>query len=196
MNPEEYLRHEYEADERHEWRDGIVTPRQGGPAEHSLICANFLGAVRDQLKGSGCRLYESNLRVRSVLKLLYTYPDATIICSEPQFDPQDVRRQTVINPKVVIEVLSPSTEGDDRGDKFARYRGIDSLEEYVLVSQTSPNVETFLRRPDGAWLYHCTEGLEATATLRSVAVELPLAEVYAGVEFAPRPDEAPERPND
>ena len=184
--PEEYLRYEYDATEQHEYRDGEVVAMAGGTPPHSLITMNCGGSLWGRLKDSGCRIYDANLRVRSVRKALYTYPDLTIVCGEPQFDPKDARKQTVINPKVVIEVLSPSTEGDDRGDKFDRYRGIESLEEYVLVSQTTPKVETFLRQPGGAWLYHATEGLDATALLRSVGVELPLAEVFAGVEFPPQ----------
>ena len=91
----------------------------------------------------------------------------------------------MINPTLIVEVLSPSSEGDDRGEKFDRYRGIESLREYVLVSQTTARVETFLRQQDGDWLYHPTVGLESAARLRSIDVELPLAEVYAGVELPP-----------
>lgn len=190
--PEEYLRYEYEAQERHEFRDGEVTAMAGGTPPHSLITMNCGGSLWGRLSGSGCRIYDANLRVRSVQKALYTYPDLTIVCGEPQFDSLDTRRQTVINPKVIIEVLSPSSEGDDRGEKFDRYRGIESLAEYVLVSQTLPKLETFLRQQGGAWLYHCFEGLEAVAKLRSIEVDLPLAEVFAGVEFPPlREREAP-----
>lgn len=188
--PEVYLRYEYDATERHEYRDGEVVAMAGGTANHALIIMNVGGELRSRLKGKPCRVYDSNLRVRSVRRSLYTYPDATVICGEPQFDPADKRGQTVINPKVIIEVVSASSEGDDRGEKFDRYRGIESLEEYVLVSQTTPKVETFLRQTGGAWLYHVTEGRDATATLRSVAVELPLTEVFAGVEFSADRDSA------
>lgn len=185
---EEYLRYEYDAEFRHEWRDGVVTMMAGGTPQHSLIIANIIRELGNGLKGKPCRVYESNLRVRSVRRSLYTYPDATVICGAAQFDPEDTRQQTVINPKLVIEVVSPSSEGDDRGEKFGRYRGIDALEEYVLISQTMPKVETFLRQEGGAWLYHATEGLSATARLRSIDVGLPLAEVFAGVEFPPAPE--------
>lgn len=189
--PEEYLRYEYEAQERHEYRDGEVTAMAGSTPPHSLIIANLIREAGNALRGKPCHVYDSNLRVRSIRRSLYTYPDATVICGEPQFDSLDKRRQTVINPRLVIEVLSPSSEGDDRGEKFARYSGIDSLQEYVLVSQVTPKVETFLRQEGGAWLYYSFEGLEAVAKLRSIEVDLSLAEVFAGVEF-PATD-SPER---
>ena len=192
--PQEYLRYEYDAKFRHEWRDGQVVAMAGGSPDHSLITANLIGEMHRRLRGSSCRVYDSNLRVRDRRTTLYTYPDLTVICGEREFDPKDERRQTVLNPTVVVEVLSPSSEGDDRGEKFARYRDIDSLREYVLVTQTAPIVEVFLRQDDGSWVFRAYEGLDAVAKLASVNVELPLAEVFAGIEFAlPTADPEAER---
>lgn len=187
--PQEYLRYEYDAEFRHEWRDGQVVAMAGGSPDHSLVIANFIREAGNGLRGKPCRVYDSNLRVRDRRTTLYTYPDATVICGERQFDPKDERRQTVLNPTVVVEVLSPSSEGDDRGEKFNRYRSIDSLQEYVLVSQSSPKIETFLRQEDGSWVFRAYEGPDAISRLVSVDIELPLAEVFAGIEF-PAPPEA------
>src|SRR5690606_10192069 len=130
--PQEYLRYEYDAQFRHEWRDGQVVAMAGGSPDHSLVIANFLGELHARLKGKPCRVYDSNLRVRDRRTTLYTYPDLTIICGEREFDPKDERRQTVLNPTVVVEVLSPSSEGDDMGEKFSHYRAIESVKESVV----------------------------------------------------------------
>lgn len=190
---EEYLELEQVATEKHEWRDGRITPMHqiiamaGGTHDHSLVIANVIGELRARLKGSPCRVYDSNLRVRDRRTTLYTYPDAMVICGPPQFDPKDRNRTTVLNPTLVVEVISPSSEADDRGDKFNRYRGNENLKEYVLVSQGTPRIETFLRGEGGSWRLDPTSGLASTAPLRSLGIELPLSEIYDGVTFPPEP---------
>jgi Uma2 family endonuclease len=185
---EEYLRLEAEAAERHEYRDGEIVAMAGGSPEHSLIIANLIREIGNQLKGGPCRVYDSNLRIRVPRSTLYTYPDLSVICGEPQFDPQDRRRTTILNPRVLVEVLSAGTEAYDRGDKFRRYLEIESLQEYVLLSQSSPFAESYLRRGDGSWLFTPAAGLDAAIKLRSLELELPLAEAYAGITFPPEPD--------
>ena len=186
---EEYLRFEYDAEFRHEWRDGVVTAMAGGTPRHAKVAMNVGGETRQRLKGSGCGVYNSDLRVRALRSGLYHYPDVTVVCGEPEFDPQDEKRQTIVNPKVIVEVLSPSTEADDRGDKFTHYREIESLEEYVLVSQKSPKVETFHRGDDGRWVInHVVEDMAASVRLRSLDIELPLAEIYENVLFDAPPE--------
>jgi Uma2 family endonuclease len=184
---EEYLRLEADAVEKHEYRDGEIVAMAGGSPQHSLVIANLIREVGNRLKGKPCRVYDSNLRVRVARTTLYTYPDLTVICGDPEFDPQDRNRTTVVNPRLVVEVLSPATEAEDRGEKFIRYLQIDSLQEYVLVSQLAPRVETYFRRGDGSWLFTPAAGLEALAKLRSLEIDLPLAEAYAGIEFPPEP---------
>ncbi len=115
--------------------------------------------------------------MRATEKGLYTYPDITVICGEPQF--VDVRRDTVVNPVLIVEVLSQSTEAHDRGLKFAQYRLIESLMEYVLVSQSEPRVESFLRQPGREWLLTESVGLDSVSILRSLDITIPLAEIYA-----------------
>jgi Uma2 family endonuclease len=185
---EEYLRLEAEAAEKHEYRDGEIVAMAGGSPQHSLIIANLIGEVRNRLKGSPCRVYDSNLRIRIPHSALYTYPDLSVVCGEPQFDPQDRRRTTILNPRVLFEVLSEGTEAYDRGDKFRRYLEIESLQEYVLLSQSSPFAASYLRRGDGSWLFTPAAGLGAVIKLQSVEIELPLAEAYAGITFPPEPD--------
>jgi Uma2 family endonuclease len=181
---EEYLELERNADQRHEYQDGEILAMAGGSPEHSFIIANIVGELRNALKGRPCRVAESNLRIRIPGRPRYVYPDASIICGPLQFDPQDEERHTILDPKVIIEVLSPSTEAYDRGDKFTQYRDIESFEEYILISQDRPNAESFLRQPDGAWSILNFTGLAGTAKIRSLAVEVPMTEIYAGIEWA------------
>lgn len=180
---EEYFRVERDSELRHEFRDGEIIDMSGGSLEHSLIIANTIRAIGNRLEGSACRVYDSNLRVRIARKLRYAYPDATVICNAAEFDPDDPSRTTVINPRLVVEVLSESTELYDRGDKFKRYLQVESLQEYVLIAQNEPRVETVFRQQDGTWAIAPALGLETAARLRSLKIELPLAEVYAGVTF-------------
>ena len=181
---EEYLRLEQDAAEKHEFRNGEVISMSGGSARHSLIISNVIREAGNALKGKPCRVYESNLRVRIPRSVLYTYPDAMIVCGPPQFDPKDVNETTIINPKVLIEVMSPGSESYDRGEKFDRYRTLDSMEEYLLIYQSQPAMQSFLRKPDGTWSFANFEGLQTVARVRSVEIDLPLAEVFDGVEFA------------
>jgi Uma2 family endonuclease len=185
---EEYLRLEAEAAEKHEYRDGEIIAMAGGSFEHSLIIANVIGEVRNRLKGGPCRVFESNLRVSVAGTTLYTYPDVSVICGEPQFDPKDRSRTTVLNPRVLIEVLSAATEVYDRGEKFRRYLMLESLQEYVLLSQHTPLMESYFRRGEGTWLFTPAPGVDAVGKLRSLDIKLPLAEVYAGVQFPPQPE--------
>src|SRR6185437_2274484 len=137
---EEYLRGEEQSVVKHEFHEGEILEMTGGTYEHSLITANVVGEMRVRLKGSQCKVLESNMRVRVRPTPRYVYPDASVVCGPPQFDPQDPKRTTIINPRVIIEVLSESTEAYDRGEKFTRYREIATFEEYILVSQSSPMI--------------------------------------------------------
>ncbi len=148
----EYLAFEQDASEKHEYRDGWIVAMAGGTYNHGVIAANLIRELGNALKGKPCRVADSTVRVRIPRTPLYTYPDMTIVCGEAQFDSLDGSGKTLINPRVIVEVLSSSTEAYDRGEKFSRYRHLDSLEEYVVVSQDSPNVETFFRYPEGGWL--------------------------------------------
>jgi Uma2 family endonuclease len=156
----------------------------GGTYEHSVISLNVGAELRLRLKGSSCQALESNMRIRIPRTPLYMYPDASVVCGEPQFDSLDPNRSTITNPRVVVEVLSPSTEGYDRGIKFTRYRELDSMQEYVLIAQDRPLVETFVRQEDRTWTFAAWAGVETAVQLRSLKIELAMSEIYAGVRFA------------
>lgn len=201
--PEDYVAFEEETDEKHEWIDGEVVPLHrpliiagevvamaGGTPMHALIGANTIIAVGKRVEGGSCRVYTSDLRVRtptfrsqSGFKGLYTYPDATVVCGKLELDNLGKKTDTLLNPTLLVEVLSESTASHDRGKKFERYAEIESFREYVLVSQDEPVVTVFLRRDNGDWRISHHRGLDAIARLDSIDVDLPLAEVYAGVEF-------------
>ena len=208
--PEEYLAFEEDALEKHEWIDGEVMPLHrrivdgevvgmaGGTNDHALVIMNVGGELRQRLKGGPCRVYSSELRVRtpsfrreSGYRGLYTYPDATVVCGKPEVDVLGKKTETLTNPTLLVEVLSESTELHDRGGKFERYGEIGSFREYVLIAQDEPTVQVFLRRDNGDWKITWHRGLDAVARLESVGVDLPLAEVYAGVGF----DEADDAPD-
>ena len=189
---DDYLARERTAIDKHEYRDGEILLMAGGTVNHSLIIANTIAALHSRLQGKPCNVFDSNLRVRIPPTILYTYPDVSVICGPRNFDPNDPAGETVTNPKLIVEVLSPTTEAYDRGEKFDRYRKLDSLEEYVLISTNSPRIETFWRQPaslaaERLWLFSAVSELPSTAKLRSLALELPLAEIYRGIEFTPSP---------
>ncbi len=184
---EEYLRIENDSSDRHEYFDGEVIAMAGGTPQHSLIISNIIGETRARLKGSHCRVYDANLRVRVPRKQLYVYPDATVICGPPEFDANDRSQLTVVNPRVIFEVLSASTENRDYGIKFRRYLECPTLDEYVIVAQDIPSVQTCFRQSDGTWLLTPISDLNSQIALRSIKISLPMAEVYAGVEF-PSPE--------
>jgi Uma2 family endonuclease len=186
---EEYFKIEAESEIRHEYVAGRIIDPAGGTGRHSTIIVNVLAELRTPFRGSPCRAQEGNLRIRFGKRVQYGYADAVIVCGQPQFDPAAGEDTTLLNPRVLIEVLSDSTEAYDRGLKFERYRGIESFEEYVLVSQHRPSVEVYRRQPSGLWTIQPPyQGIASIAQIQCVGIELPLAEVYADVEFPSEPE--------
>ena len=181
--PQEYLALERAAEFKSEYLRGEIFAMAGASRELSLIASNLIGEVGSQLRETPCEVHGSDLRVRVSLTGLYTYPDVTIACGELQFD--DQFRDTLLNPKVIFEVLSDSTEAYDRGKKFDHYRQIPSLTEYILVSQTEPLIERYVRQSDGSWRLTVCKGLEAVLELETVPCRLKLADVYFKVSFEP-----------
>jgi Uma2 family endonuclease len=177
----EYFAMDSASDQKHEYRDGQIIAMAGGTESHSLILTNLIRALGNRLANGPCRVYESNLRVRVKRSVRYAYPDVFVACDERQFDPDDPNHTTIINPKLIVEVLSPSTELSDRTEKFEFYLASPTLEEYVLVSQDRARVEAYHRRPDGGWLFSYLVGLDAIARLGSLEIELPLSEIYSKV---------------
>jgi Uma2 family endonuclease len=182
---EEYIRLEAESEERHEFRDGEIIAMSGGSLNHSRITANVIRELGNSLKGSSCAVFESNLRIQIARKRLYSYGDATVICGEPILSDVEGIGPTYTNPRLVVEVLSPSTRKFNEQGKFDRFRELPSFEEYVLVEQDEPRVETRYRHPDGHWGIDFAIGLESSILLRSLKVSVPLVEIYAGIVFRP-----------
>jgi Uma2 family endonuclease len=180
----EYFAIEEKTEHRSEFFDGEMFAMAGASREHNVIMRNLVGTLYGQLKGSANELFASHQRVKVESSGLYTYPDLLIVCAPAEYAPEN--RNTLINPKVVIEVLSPSTERYDRTTKFRFYKKLPSLMEYILVAQDEPVVERYVRQADPSWGRVDFVGLEESLALVSVPAVVPLAEIYRGVEFPPQ----------
>jgi Uma2 family endonuclease len=183
LTPEDYLALERKAQTKSEYYDGQVYALAGASESHALIVTNLVLILGTQLRDRPCRVYSSDLRVKVTAAGLYTYPNVVVVCGAAEFE--DDRRDTLLNPSVLVEILSPSTESYDRGRKFEFYRGLDSLTDYILVAQDHPLVEHFARLPDGTWLLSAFGDLNEVARIESIGCDLPLTEVFAKVEFPP-----------
>ena len=182
MTPQEYLVHERQAEYKSEYLKGELFAMAGASRWHNIITLNVGSELRIQLKGRPCETYSNDMRVHTPHTGLYSYPDVVVICGTPKFD--DEHRDTLLNPTVLIEVLSPSTESYDRGAKFGHYRRLDSLREYLLITQEKPLIERYVRQEDSRfWTLSDAEGLEAGVELSSIGCLLALAEVYEKVNF-------------
>lgn len=179
--PEEYLALEEKAEFRSEYENGIITAMAGGTLNHLQITANITEFLGSKIRKKGCRVLPSEMKVWVENFRKFYYPDVTIVCEKPKFHKN--RNDSIENPKLLIEVLSKSTEAKDRGEKFFAYRSLDSLEEYVLVSQDKYLVETFTKQDDGSWRYLATIGLNSKVYFASLETELSLEEIYDLVEF-------------
>lgn len=173
---EEYLALERSASFKSEFHDGQIYAMTGASREHNLISGNIYRELSLQLKGRPCEAYINDMRVTAAESRSYHYPDVVVVCERPQFE--DERADSLLNPTVVIEVLSPSTEAYDRGEKFGHYRKIASLREYLLVSQDKPHIERFVREGD-RWILTEAEGLDGTLPLDSIGCSLALREGYS-----------------
>ncbi|MCY7348665.1 MAG: Uma2 family endonuclease [Pyrinomonadaceae bacterium] len=180
--PEDYLTFERESDSRHEFLDGEIYAMAGESLSHSRVCMNLAREVGNKLKGKPCEALSPNMKVRTSNASLFSYPDLTIVCGEPRF--HDVKKDVLTNPKVVFEVLSPSTADYDRTTKFQRYRmGNETLTDYILVSQDKCFVEHFRKSANGDWLYQSYAALEDDLKIQSIDCELSLHEIYDRVEL-------------
>jgi Uma2 family endonuclease len=181
-SPEEYLALERSSAYKSEFHDGQIHAMTGASREHNLIAVNIAGELRTQLKNRPCEAYLADMRVKAAEARSYHYPDIAVVCGTPQFE--DSHLDTLLNPTVLIEVLSSSTEAYDRGGKFAHYRKIESVREYLVVSQDQPRIERYARQ-QGGWILTEAEGLEGVVTLEAIGCSLALREVYDKVLPAP-----------
>jgi Uma2 family endonuclease len=182
MTEGEYLELERSSALKHEFMNGEAWAMSGGTPEHSLIAANVVGELRNRLRGGPCRAYQSDLSVHVAATGLYAYPDATVICGPIELHPRDGR--SALNPRVIVEVLSESSEAYDRGAKFQHYGRIATLAEYVLVAQDQRRVEHYRRLESGQWLLTAYPP-GAEVELPALGVALPLGEIYEGLEGLP-----------
>ena len=180
--PEEYLALERKAEHKSEYVNGKIYAMSGASREHNLITTNISGELYAQLKGKPCELYSSDLRVKVSPTGMYTYPDVVVVCGRPALE--DDQFDTLTNPTLIVEVLSPSTEAYDRGEKFAHYRRLESLVEYVLVSQDKIRVEHFVRQEHASndWLF--TEVQNGVLRLTSIHCEVSIDAIYDRVVFS------------
>ena len=185
-----YLALERTEEERHEYLDGCVYAMAGESPDHGRICVNLTRRLAAQLDGSGCEVFSKDLKVRcgplprpgGSLQGLFAYPDLVVVCGALHF--HDQARDVLLNPRVIVEVLSPSTEAFDRGEKFRRYRTwLPTLTDYILVAQDQPLVEHYHRHEEGTWTLHTLEGLQAQLHVSSIGCTVALDAVYDRLGF-------------
>ena len=181
LTPERYLAIERAAEFRSEFFRGEMFAMVGASRKHNLIASNVSRRISEQFDGRLCEVYQSDMRVKVNKTGLYTYPDVVAACDQPRFEDNQV--DTLLNPRVIVEVLSPSTELWDRGKKFEHYRAIESLREYVLIAQDHVLVERFAINADGQWALRDYRTLDDTLMLDSISCQIRLSEIYARITF-------------
>lgn len=182
VSPEEYLLVERESLEKHEYFDGEIFLMAGASDGHNTITMNTASELHQQLKKRPCKVYQSDMRVHIPKTGLFTYPDVSVVCDKPEFLP-DQTLDTLTNPILIVEVLSSSTEGYDKGAKFDNYRSLESLREYVLVSQDAKKVIRYTKQADGSWILMDFIGDKTEIELVSVECKLTMDDIYDKVEF-------------
>jgi Uma2 family endonuclease len=182
LTPEEYLAIDRQSEYKNEYFDGEIFAMTGASRKHNLISVNVASSLNNQLTDKECEVYASDMRVKVNPTGLYTYPDVVIVCEEPQFEDKEI--DTLLNPTVIVEVLSKTTEGYDRGDKFEHYRSIESLSEVVLIAQDKHHVEHYRRQEGGQWVLTETNNLQDRIKLTSISCELALSDIYKKVSIA------------
>ena len=179
--PEYYLALERQAKHRSEYINGSIFAMAGASRQHNLIAGNVFGELRTQLRGRPCEAYINDMRVKVSVTGLYTYPDVVALCGEPNFE--DTQVDTLLNPSVIVEVLSDSTEAYDRGEKFAHYRRLESLRDYVLIAQNKVRVEHYVRQGN-QWVLSEASTLSSAVHLSSISCEVVLRDIYERIEFS------------
>ncbi len=188
---DEYLEFERAAELRHEYLDGEIYEMAGESLVHSQICINIAGEMRQILKGSNCQALSPNMKVRAETKGLFAYPDLSVVCGEPEF--HDDKKDVLLNPKVIIEVLSHSTQRYDQTKKFYRYRKeIPSLTDYILIYQDIAFIEHHEKMADNRWTFNVIEGLDAIFSIQSIGCKIAMSEIYDRVEVSTPPPESDE----
>jgi len=181
VTPAEYLTFERASDTKHEYIDGQVYAMSGASRAHSLIAGSVSHALYPQLRAAGCNIFSGDMRVQVAAAGWYTYPDLVIACQDQHFGDAEV--DTLLNPIVLIEILSPSTEKYDRGEKFARYQQLASLQEYLMIAQDQRQIEHYVRQPDQQWRLSAFTQADQMVELASVSSRLLVAQAYELITF-------------
>lgn len=181
LTPAEYLILERQGGRKHEYVAGELFAMVGASFRHNLIQTNIVASLYGQLRDRACTVLPSDMRVKIEQLGIYTYPDVTVVCDEPRLEDNEL--DTLLNPAVIVEILSPSTERYDRGRKFQRYRLIPAFREYVLVAQESYTIDHAIRQPDDTWNLSTTDRLDSAITLPAIGCTLALADVYRKITF-------------
>lgn len=188
---EEYFELEKRSEEKFEFWDGHVWSMSGASFAHNQVVMNLSVDLGSKLRDQGCSAYPADMRIKVPAYEPYRYPDLSAVCGEPELE-QVGGIEMLVNPQLIVEVLSQSTEAFDRGDKFTYYKSIESFSEYLLVAQHRPHVSQFVKHGDGFWINYEFNDLNAVVELRSVSCSVPLSVIYRDVVF-PKPD--PSSPN-
>ncbi|MDQ7026956.1 MAG: Uma2 family endonuclease [Anaerolineae bacterium] len=181
MTEAEYLNLESQSEIRHEYLNGEVFAMAGASWEHNRISMSTSSSLYVQLQGKSCLVNPSDQRIKVTATGLFTYPDISVVCGDPKFAGNIF--DTIVNPIVIIEILSKSTEAYDRGEKFQHYREIETLQDYILISQTKPHIEGYTKQKNSKWLFSDAVGLDAIFDIASIDCKLALADVYVHVTF-------------
>ncbi len=184
FTPEEYLELEGPAEYKSQYVAGEIFAMAGTQPAHAVATGNIFAGLHNRFRGRSCSVFNSDIRVRAAAGEMYTYPDVSALCGEPKFESFGANPPSLLNPQVIFEVLSPSTEAFDRGEKFRRYRRLDTLTDYVLVSVATMRVEHHHLQESGVWAYEDYNHPDNIVQLASVDCELPLGEIYERVTFA------------
>ncbi|GAA4037775.1 Uma2 family endonuclease [Hymenobacter glaciei] len=182
VSSEDYLRLEREAEFRHEYIEGKIIDMAGAGYWHNLICMNLGGEMRSQLRGKSCSVVGSDQRLQIMSGSAFVYPDLTVVCGPPEFN-EEKKPDTLLNPTLLVEVLSPTTSQYDRSDKFMLYRQVPSLRQYLTLDSHSIHAELHTLTKPGCWVLTETRDSNTVLDLSSIGCQVPLAEVYAGVAF-------------
>lgn len=181
LTPEEYLEIERQADHKSEYFNGEMFAFAGASENHVDIVGNINALFHAQLRNKKCKAYSNDMRAKVCITGLYTYPDVVVVSGQRKFE--DDHRDTLLNPIMIVEVLSPSTENYDRGTKFEHYRTIDSLSDYILVAQDKIHVEHYVRQSDRCWLFSEVKSINDKFQIKSIECQLALEEIYEKVEM-------------
>jgi Uma2 family endonuclease len=184
MTMEEYIEFDKNNEGKWEYFDGEVIDMAGGTLNHNIVSSNITRAFGSKLEDKGCLALPGDMRLKVPKALPYRYPDVVVVCGEPIIETIQ-GQEMLVNPLLIVEVLSPSTTGYDFNTKFTAYQSIESFQEYLLVSQDRPHVTQYVRQPDGQWLRKDIEGMDSVVKLVSVHCELTFGEIYRLVKFPP-----------